>query len=70
LQFEANDRRAGDKLSHSVDVASAICNHCGFSPKDQNNGAPSCAGIDRFEICVKDQYWLLHETSLMRPIIA
>jgi hypothetical protein len=70
LEFKADDGRAWKHQSYRVQVAAAISYHGCLTPEYENHGPPRGADVDRLEVRVEDQNWLVHGAPAILRIIA
>lgn len=52
------------------DISASIQNQAGFSANHQAKRSPDAANIQRLEIGIENQNWLLHDSSEIPQIIA
>jgi hypothetical protein len=63
LVLEPDNGWARQQLRNSADMAAAIDNHAGFPRKNQSDGSPGRAYMDRLKVRIKYKHWLVHGAS-------
>jgi hypothetical protein len=69
LLFKPYHAGAGEQSRYRPDVAAAVHNETSLSCKNETDGPPCRADVNRLEICVQNKDRLVHGASIMGMII-